>query len=149
MKQRFKMKDVLPLAYNAMGALEDFAKDSSIEPRHQELMRLRASQINGCAYCVNYHTNNARKLGESEVRLSLVCVWKEAPSIFTEEEQLLLGMSEEVTLIHQNGLSDSLYKKSVAMFGEKKTAQIIMTIVAINVWNRASVALHLQPEIDS
>jgi alkylhydroperoxidase family enzyme len=73
-------------------------------------------------------------------------VWREAPSIFSEEEQLLLAMTEEITLISQHGLSDDLYDKAIKLFGTEKTAQIIMAICTINVWNRIGVSLHMHPE---
>ena len=120
---------------------------SSIDHTIKNLVEIRASQINGCAYCVNHHTRDARKLGETEQRLYLTSVWREASNIFTEEEQLLLEMTEEITLIHQHGLSNVLYEKSMSVFGEEKTAQIIMAIITINAWNRIGVGLKMHPEI--
>ena len=145
--ERFKMGKVQPSAYKAMNELDKFIASSSIPPLHRELIKIRASQINGCAYCVNHHTRDARKLGESEQRLYLISVWREASDIFTEEEQLLLEMTEEITLIHQHGLSDVLYEKSMDLFGQEKTAQIIMAIITINAWNRIGVGLKMHPEL--
>jgi AhpD family alkylhydroperoxidase len=145
--ERFKMGKVQPAAYKAMNELDKYVGTSSISPLHRELIKIRASQINGCAYCVNHHTRDARKLGETEQRLYLTPVWRESSNIFTEEEQLLLEMTEEITLIHQHGLSDGLYEKSMTIFGEEKTAQIIMTIITINAWNRIGVGLKMQPEL--
>jgi AhpD family alkylhydroperoxidase len=147
MNTRFKMVIVQPGAYKAMNALDQFIKTSSISPLHREMINIRASQINGCAYCVNIHTRDARKLGETEQRIYLMSVWKEAPNIFTEEEQLLLEMTEEITLIHQQGLSDVLYEKAIAFWGEEMTAQLIMAIIAINAWNRIGVGLNMHPDI--
>ena len=147
MSTRFKMKQVQPAAYVAMGALDKFVIASSIDPRHQELIKIRASQINGCAYCVHSHSHDARKLGETEERLYLVGVWREAKNAFTEEEQLILAITEEITLISQHGLSDELYNKAIALFGEEKTAQIIMAVIAINAWNRIGVSLKMEPAI--
>ena len=137
------MGKVQPAAYKAMDALDNYVSNSGIDKIHQELIRIRASQINGCAYCVNYHSGDARKLGETEQRLYLISVWREAKNVFTEEEQLLFAMTEEITLIHQHGLSDELYNKSIEIFGEEKTAQVIMAIITINAWNRIGVGLNM------
>ena len=147
MSTRFKMGKVQPAAYKAMDALDNYVSNSGIDKIHQELIRIRASQINGCAYCVNYHSGDARKLRETEQRLYLISVWREAKNVFTEEEQLLFAMTEEITLIHQHGLSDELYNKSIEIFGEEKTAQVIMAIITINAWNRIGVGLNMQPEL--
>lgn len=147
MSTRFKMGKVQPEAYKAMNVLDTYIKNSSIEPLHREIIKIRASQINGCAYCVNHHTKDARKLGEAEERIYLLSVWKEAPDVFTEEEQLLLAMTEEITLIHQHGLSDELYNKAISFLGDEKTAEAIMIIITINAWNRIGVSLNMHPEI--
>jgi AhpD family alkylhydroperoxidase len=144
---RFKMGKVQPAAYKAMDALDKYLETSSIDKRHRELIKIRASQINGCAYCVNDHTGDALKLGEDPKRLYLVSVWKEAPNVFSEEEQLLFAITEEITLIHQHGLSEELYQKALALFGEEKTAQIIMAAITINAWNRIGVSLNMHPEL--
>lgn len=141
------MGKVQPAAYKAMDALDTYIDNSGIDKIHRELIKIRASQINGCAYCVNYHSGDARKLGETEQRLYLVSVWREASNVFTEEEQLIFAMTEEITLIHQHGLSDELYNKAIEIFGEEKTAQIIMAIITINAWNRIGVGLHMKPEL--
>lgn len=147
MGNRFKMGKVQPAAYKAMDALDTYIGSTGIDQRIQELIRIRASQINGCAYCVAYHSADARKAGETEQRLYLISVWREAPNIFTEEEQLILEITEEITLIHKHGLSDVLYDKAIATFGEEKTAQIIMIAITINAWNRIGVGLNMHPEI--
>ena len=139
------MREVQPDAYKPMLELARFADSTDISPLHRELIRIRASQINGCAYCVNKHTMDARKAGETEQRIYLLSVWRESPQ-FTEEERLILEMTEEITLIHQHGLSEDVYQRGVARFGEAKTAQIIMAIININAWNRIGVSLHMQPE---
>jgi len=147
METRFNMATVAPGAYNALEGLDDFIANTSVPQLQQELIRIRTSQINGCAYCVNMHTSDARKQGESDKRMHLISVWREAGNIFTEEEQLLLAMTEEITLIHQHGLSDALYEKAIALLGKDKTAQVIMTIIGINAWNRIGVALKMHPKI--
>jgi AhpD family alkylhydroperoxidase len=145
MKARFKMKQVQPGAYTAMYTLEKYLSTSAIAPLHKELIKIRASQINGCAFCLNMHTADARKLGETEQRIYLMSAWREARNVFNEEEQLLLAITEEITLIHQHGLSDALYEDAVKLFGEEKTAQVIMSVITINAWNRIAVALHMEP----
>jgi AhpD family alkylhydroperoxidase len=147
MSSRFKMGKVQPGAYKAMNALEQFISSSSVTPLQREMINIRASQINGCAYCVNIHTRDARKHGETEQRIYLISVWREAPNVFSEEEQLLLQMTEEITLIHQQGLSDALYEKAIAIWGEERTAQVIMAIITINAWNRIGVGLKMHPEL--
>lgn len=147
MKTRLNMSKVQPQAYRALFALDQYNKASAIDPIHREMIKIRASQINGCAYCVNAHTGSARALGEAERRIYLMSVWREAGDTFTEEEQLLLAMTEEITLIHKHGLSDDLYEKSVSLFGEEKTAQILMAIITINAWNRVGVGLNMPPQL--
>lgn len=145
MEKRFKMREVQPGAYKPMNELARYVASTGISLIQQEMIKIRASQINGCAYCVNKHTKDAREAGETEQRLYLLSVWRESPQ-FTEEERLILEMTEEITLIHQRGLSEGLYQKALAQFGEERTAQIIMAIININAWNRIGVSLHMQPE---
>jgi len=142
MANRINMAEVQPEAMKAIMHLEQYMANTAIPKLHKELIKIRASQINGCAYCVNMHTADARKYGETEQRINLICVWREAHGFFTEEEQLILAITEEVTLLHQHGLSDALYEKSIALFGEVMTAQIIMAIITINAWNRVAVPFH-------
>ena len=142
---RFKMGKVQPAAYKAMDALDQYVLTTSIGKLQREIIKIRASQINGCAYCVNEHTQDARKLGETEQRINLIAVWREAGDIFTDEEQLLLNMTEQITLISQHGLDDQTYDKALELLGEQTTAQVIMAIVAINAWNRIGVSLHMHP----
>src|SRR5262245_46399796 len=108
MKPRFNMGKTEPAAYKAMSGLDEYVSNSSIDAIQQELIRIRASQINGCAYCVNSHTQDALKLGESIHKICLVNVWKESGDIFNEEERLMLAMTEQITLIHQVGLCNDV-----------------------------------------
>jgi AhpD family alkylhydroperoxidase len=144
-EKRFHMKDVQPEAYRAMRELSKYVAATGIPRGQQELIKIRASQINGCAYCINMHAKEARKLGEAEQRIYLLSAWKDAP-IYTKEERLMLEMTEEITLVHRQGLSTAVYQRAIALFGEEKTAQIIMTIVTINAWNRIMVSLQAEPE---
>jgi AhpD family alkylhydroperoxidase len=144
---RLKMGKVQPAAYTAMFGLDKYLETSGIDKQHRELIKIRASQINGCAYCVHEHTNDALKAGIDPQKLYLVGVWREAPNVFSEAEQLLLAITEEITLIHQHGLSEELYNKAIALFGETVTAQVIMAVIGINAWNRIGVSLNMHPEL--
>lgn len=144
MKTRLSMKHVQADAYKAMDALEKFIANSSITKLHRELIKIRASQINNCPYCLDLHNRDARKLGETEQRLYVLSAWKEAEHLFTEEERVLLRMTEEVTLIHQDGLSDEVYEQALNVFGEEQTAQIIMAIITINAWNRIAITTKMK-----
>ena len=145
MSKRINFNDVQPSAYDAMEALDKFVDETSIDKLHKEFIKIRASQINGCAYCVDAHSHDALKLGETLQKVLLISAWREAKNIFSEEEQLLFRMTEEITLIHQHGLGDETYGKAIQVFGEEMTAQIIMSIVTINAWNRIGVATELRP----
>lgn len=139
------MRDVQPAAYKPLIELDNFIAATGISPLHRDMIKIRASQINGCAFCVNKHAKDARSAGETEQRIYLLSVWRESPQ-FTEEERVMLEMTEEITLIHRHGLSEPLYQKAMALLGEERTAQIIMAIININAWNRIGVSLHMQPE---
>lgn len=145
MAERFIMGKVLPDAYKALVALDGSMRSSNIPLLQREMIKIRASQINGCAYCVDLHTKEARKHGETEQRIYLISVWREALNVFTEEEQLVLEMTEEISLIHQHGLRDQLYEKAISIWGEKRTAEVIMAIININSWNRIGVGTKLHP----
>lgn len=145
MSTRFLMGKVAPDAYKAMAALDRFVAGTSIDPLHREMIKIRASQINGCAYCVNHHTSDARKLGETEQRIYLISVWREAGELFTPYERLILKLTETITLISENGVSDELYEQSLGLLGEEQTAALIMTIITINAWNRIGVSLQMPP----
>ena len=145
MNKRINFNDVQPSAYDAMEVLDKFVDETSIDKLHKEFIKIRASQINGCAYCVDAHSHDALKLGESLQKVLLISAWREAKNIFSEEEQLLFRVTEEITLIHKHGLNDETYRQAIQVFGEEKTAQIIMAIITINAWNRIGVATELRP----
>jgi AhpD family alkylhydroperoxidase len=145
MEQRMNIKELQPAAYKGMYELEKFLGTTDVAPLHKELIKIRASQINNCAYCLNMHTKDARMLGETEQRIYLISAWREA-YVFTEEERAILELTEEVTLLSQHGVSDAVYNRSIALFGEVKTAQLIMNIITINAWNRIAVSTRMKPE---
>jgi AhpD family alkylhydroperoxidase len=146
MSKRFIMGKVLPDSYKALYAVDVSLKNSDIPPLQREMIKIRASQINGCAYCVSLHAKEARKLGETEQRIYVMSVWREAPNLFSEEEQLVLEMTEEISLIHMHGFSSRLYDKAIALWGEQRTAQVMMSIININSWNRIGVGTNLHPD---
>ncbi len=147
MSERFKMQHVLPEPYKALAGIDSYIRTSGISPINRELIKIRASQINGCAYCVDLHTREARRLGETEQRIYVLSVWREAKNLFSDEELLLIEMTEEITLIHRHGLSDRLYEKAIDIWGEERTAYVIFAIISINAWNRIGVGLNLHPEL--
>ncbi len=140
--KRKSIKEIEPKAYEAMLNLESYGKACTISPVLKELIKMRASQINGCAYCLDMHTEDALKLGETPRRIFALSVWRES-HLFTDEERAILQLTEEVTKIHKKGVSDDTYNYVVKLFGEKITAQIIMLIVTINSWNRIAISTKL------
>jgi len=138
MNTRVNILQTQPEAYKAMMGLERYIASSSLTPTHKELIKIRASQINGCAYCINMHTRDARKLGETEQRIYLLNAWRET-TLYTPEEQVILAMTEEITLI-QNHLSQATYDNAKKVFDDNYIAQIIMMITTINAWNRIAIA---------
>lgn len=144
MDKRININTVEPHAYKAMFALEGYLAQAEISKSLKELIKIRASQINNCAYCLDMHTKDALKYGESAERLFILSAWHEAGKFFSEEERVALKMTEEITQISQHGLSDETYQKALKVFSEKQIAEIIMAIVTINAWNRIAVSTQLQ-----
>ena len=144
MLKRININSAEPEALNAMMALETYLAQTSIPKTVKELIKIRSSQINGCAYCIDMHTKDAVKHGETSQRIFLLNAWRETNGIFTEEEKSALAITEEVTLIHQNGLKDETYQNAIQFFSENQIAQIVMAVVTINAWNRIALSSHLQ-----
>lgn len=143
MEKRMILPQVEPEGYKVMLAFEKYLAASELAKTHKELIKIRASQINGCAYCLDMHTKDARKYGETEQRIYTLSAWRDTP-FFTKEEQAILALTEEVTLI-ANHVSDKTYNEAVAVLGEKYTAQVIMMIININSWNRIGIATGMMP----
>jgi AhpD family alkylhydroperoxidase len=139
MQPRLDYRKASPKAMEAMYALERYVRNSSLEPRLLELVKLRASQINGCAYCVDMHTKDARALGETEQRLFAVVVWKEAP-FFTERERAALGWTEAVTMVSRDQVPDEIYEIARREFSENELIDLTMAVIAINGWNRLAIS---------
>lgn len=143
MQKRFNLKAVAPNALKAMIGLETYLSQCSISKTTKELIKIRASQINGCAFCINIHTQDAIKNGETNQRIFLLNSWREADGLFTEEEKVVLAITEEITLIHNSGLSDHTYTNALQFFSETQIADIIMAVVTINLWNRIVLSTRL------
>lgn len=142
MKPRIVIPTVAPEAYQALMNLESYISKTSLTPTHKELIKIRASQINGCAFCINMHTADARKNGETEQRIYLTSVWREA-DVYTEEEKAILALTEEVTLT-SNHVSEEVYQNAARLFDEKYLAEIILAIITINSWNRFAITTGLR-----
>lgn len=142
MKPRIVIPTVAPEAYQALMNLEGYISKTSLTATHKELIKIRASQINGCAFCINMHTADARKYGETEQRIYLISAWREA-DIYTEEEKAILALTEEVTLIN-NHVSEETYHNAARLFDEKYLAEIILAIITINSWNRFAITTGLR-----
>lgn len=139
MKTRVDILEIEPNSYKGMFELEKYLATSQLTKTHKELIKIRASQINGCAYCLDMHTRDALKNGETNQRIFLLNAWTEC-DLFSDEEKVLLAITEEVTLIHNKGLTDETYAKAEQIFEKNYIAQIIMAAVVINAWNRIAVS---------
>lgn len=144
MQERMAYGKVAPSAMAAMRGLEDYVRHSSLDEQLLELVRTRASQLNGCAYCVDMHTKDARLRGETEQRLYALPVWRETP-FFTDRERAALAWAEVVTLPSRYRVSDDLYRETRQHFSEKDLVDLTMAVIAINGWNRLSVAFRTVP----
>lgn len=144
MKPRIEYRKVAPDAMSAMLGLEKYVRQSGLEASLLELVKLRASQINGCAYCVDMHTKDARAQGESEQRLHAVVVWKETP-FFAERERAALAWTEAVTLVNWQHVPDEVYELARKHFSEKELVDLTMAIIAINGWNRLAISFRTVP----
>ena len=131
--------NVAPGALQAMYGLQEYVHKSGLEHSLLDLIDLRASQINGCAYCVDMHTKDARACGESEQRLYAVSVWRDTP-FFTDRERAALAWTEAVTEVSKDHVPDEVYEMARKHFSEKELVDLTMAIVAINGWNRLNVA---------
>jgi AhpD family alkylhydroperoxidase len=140
-----KRTHVEPKAYEAMGALENYLNNSGINRTHLDLVKIRASQINGCAYCINMHTKDAREAGETEQRIYALNAWKETP-FFTPEERAVLALTEEITNI-KYGISEKLYEDALLVLDRHYISKIIMAAVTINAWNRIGIGTGMQPSL--
>jgi AhpD family alkylhydroperoxidase len=131
-----------PAVYRAMVAFDDSVE---FDPGLRELVKIRASQLNGCAYCLDMHTRDARKTGEDERRLATLGGWHESP-FFTERERAALALTDAVTRLGDHGVSDEVWTQAAGHFDPPELAQLLWAIVTINAWNRIGVATRMVPE---
>lgn len=138
MRSRMLLKDADPKAYDAMLGLEKYLAQSSLQKQHAELIKIRVSQINGCAYCIDKHTRDAVAAGEEPRRIFLLNAWRET-ALFSPEERALLALTEEMTLIHRRGVLDDVYDEAIRLLGQQYTTEVMMAIIAMNAWNRVGI----------
>ena len=143
MKARLDARRAAPEAMKAMGALSAWVHGCGLEPTLQELVKIRASQINGCAFCLHMHTTDARKGGESEMRLYMLNAWRES-SLYTPRERAALAWTEALTLLPQSGAPDADYDLLKEQFSESEQINLTILIGMINGWNRFAVGLRAQ-----
>lgn len=142
------MKDVDPKAFETMLAFEKYLAESSLSKTHAELIKIRVSQINGCSYCIDKHVKDALAQGEDARRIFLLSVWRDTP-LFSEQERAILALLEEITLISQKGVSDSVYDEAIKVLGQKYTTEVMMAIIAMNAWNRVGITTGREPQLES
>ena len=141
-QQRLNPRQTAPELIQAMVELEEKVRNSGLSPTLIALVKTRASQLNGCAYCVHMHTRDARRAGESEERLYLLSAWRESP-LYTERERAALVWTEALTLIAETHAPDDAYAELAREFSESERVKLTMLIVAINGWNRIAVGFRL------
>jgi AhpD family alkylhydroperoxidase len=144
MEQRINYGRVAPEGLRALGELETYLRGSRLEPGLLNLVKTRASELNGCAYCLDMHTKDARAGGETEQRLYALPAWHETP-FYTDRERVALGWTDALTLISQGPVSDTLYQEARRHFSEKELVDLTLALVAINGWNRLSIAFRTVP----
>jgi AhpD family alkylhydroperoxidase len=130
--------------YQAMIGLSSVVKSSTLEPALLELVKTRVSQLNGCGFCLDMHTKDARAAGESEQRLYLISAWREAP-LYSERERAALAWAEAVTRLEQQHVADAVYQQARAVFSEAELAVLTLAVVEINGWNRFAIAFQSVP----
>ncbi len=138
MTRQLDYSKVLPDGMRYMNALDHYSQHCGLEPALLDLIKLRASQLNGCAYCVDMHTKDARTEGETEQRLYTLSVWRETP-FFSERERAALAFTEAVTLISRDRVPDDVYEQARQQFSEEELVKLMIAIVTINAWNRFTI----------
>ncbi|MGE2837152.1 carboxymuconolactone decarboxylase family protein [Mycobacterium sp. SMC-4] len=141
---RFKIYKASPELYEAMMVLST-AAGKDIDPKLAELIKIRASQINRCAFCLDMHTRDARKHGVGEQKLNLLAAWDEASDIFTTRERAALALTEAVTVLGHGGVSDEVYRRAASEFTERELGQVVAMAVTINAWNRINAVAQTPP----
>jgi AhpD family alkylhydroperoxidase len=142
MTERLDIHAIDPKAQQAVFAMERYVRESGLDAGLYELVKIRASQLNGCAYCLDMHTRDARKGGEDQRRLDVLSAWREAPELFTDQERAAFAFTEAVTRIGDGGVPDDVWNAVAAEFDQQTVVQLLMAVATINVWNRLAVATH-------
>jgi AhpD family alkylhydroperoxidase len=141
---RLNYRQVSPHAMSAMIALDAAVGKTGLETSLLDLIKLRASQINGCSYCIDTHTKEARSRGETERRLYLLQAWRESPG-YTDREKAALAWTEAVTLVAQTHVPDEVFQEAMKHFTEEELVNLNLAVVCINAWNRFGISFHLVP----
>ncbi|ASZ13026.1 carboxymuconolactone decarboxylase family protein [Chitinophaga pendula] len=145
MKKRLNMHNIFPDLYKHLTQIDQQIKAAGIPPLYLELIKIRTSQINGCAYCLDKHISDAIKLGEEPRKIYVLSAWHEAVNWFSAEEQAIIRLTEEIAHIGEHGISDDVYDNALQLFGEEKLAFLISAAISMNAWNRLGVGLNLHP----
>jgi len=148
MQQRIDVTKVSPAVYQAAAALQTYVDQSGLDAKLRELIKIRASQINGCAFCLAMHTRDARKIGETDERMHLLAAWREAP-VYSARERAALAWVEAITLVTQGHVPDEAFEAVRRQFSEKEIVDLTAAAVVINSWNRLAIALRVPPQVDS
>jgi len=144
MSTRLRYKEVAPDVYRALSGVQAHIAKSGLDARLVELVYLRVSQINGCAYCVHLHSKGLRAAGETDRRIDTLIVWREAP-FFTPRERVALAWAESVTRLGDEHVPDELYEEAATEFGEKDLVELTLAVAAINAWNRMAISFRSDP----
>lgn len=144
MTERIDVSRICPNAHQAMGALQHFVEHSSLARELLALVDMRASEINGCAFCLDMHSKDALALGIPQEKLFLLNAWREAP-IYSEDERAALQWTEVVTLVAESGVPDEAYEEVRQRFSEQQVVELTMAIIAINGWNRLEISVRRPP----
>lgn len=137
--QRLSIQEVDPAAFQAVLGLEKYVHAGDLEEALLAIVKIRASQINHCAWCLDMHAEEARKAGVEQRKIDLIAAWQEARPLFSDREQAALAFAKQVTLISEGGVSDEVWRELTTVFDEGETVRLLMAISAINVWNRMNV----------
>ncbi|MGH9057379.1 MAG: carboxymuconolactone decarboxylase family protein [Acidimicrobiales bacterium] len=141
-QQRLSVHEADPAAYEAVLGMERYVRNSGLPKRLYELVKIRASEINGCAYCLDMHHRDARAGGEDQRRLDVLSAWREAPGLYSEEERAALALTEAVTLIGEQGVPEEVWAEASKHYDDAGMVHLLMAIAVINVWNRLAVSTH-------
>jgi AhpD family alkylhydroperoxidase len=144
MTQRLNYTKVSPDGFKAMRGLQAYVDGCGLEHQLMELVKMRASQINGCAYCLDMHSKDARAAGETEQRLYGLSAWRDAP-YYSARERAALELTESLTRLNDHGVPDEIYEQARGQFSEDELAHLCLAIVAINGWNRLNIAVRTVP----